>query len=76
MRRARWWTNGCTAPAPGRKKSARATGERCTESLRLVTPAPLRPLSVDHEVVIYAFLSEFVDNDGVALAVPFGENSI
>ena len=23
-------------------------------------------ISVDHEVVIYAFLSEFADNDGVA----------
>ena len=28
-------------------------------------------ISVDHEVVIYAFLSEFVDNDGVALARAF-----
>ncbi len=33
-------------------------------------------ISVDHVVVVYAFLSKFVENEGVALAVPFGENLI
>ena len=31
---------------------------------------------IDYEVVVDPFFSEFVDNDGITLAVPFGENPI